>query len=261
MRVYIEKPRTFAGWKGYINDPFLDESFRIDLGLQKSREFLLRVCELGVPIGTEALSPLAYKYYDDLVTWTAIGARTTESQVHREMASAISSPIGFKNSTNGDIKSAINAILFASKPHSYLGANPEGNISVERTDGNKFGHLILRGSDIAPNYYEENIQLYEQTMVSANLKPNIVVDCSHGNSLKDPFKQISVMRNIIQQIINGRKSLVGIMLESNIEYGNQEIFSDLTKMKYGCSITDKCLDWVRTELLIKEANMALKSIL
>ena len=259
MRVYFEKPRTFAGWKGYINDPLLDESFRIDLGLEKSREFLLNVCELGLPIGTEALSPLAYKYYDDLITWTAIGARTTESQIHREIASGISSPIGFKNSTNGEVKAAINAILFASKPHSFLGLNSEGSISIERTDGNKYGHLILRGSDIKPNFYKENIDLYEKAMLNANLKPNIVVDCSHGNSLKNPANQISVMSNIIQQIINGRKSLVGVMLESNIEFGNQEKASDLTKMKYGCSITDKCLDWTRTESLIREANMILNS--
>ena len=259
MRVYFEKPRTITGWKGYINDPLLDESFRIDLGLEKSREFLLSLCEMGLPIGTEALSPLTYKYYEDLITWAAIGARTTESQIHREMASAISSPIGFKNSTNGDVKTAINAILFASKPHSYLGLNSEGFISVERTDGNKFGHLILRGSDMAPNYYKENVDLCEKAMVNANLKPSIVVDCSHGNSQKDPVKQISVMTDVIQQVLNGRKSIVGLMLESNIEFGNQEIASDLTKMKYGCSITDKCLDWTRTESLIREANTILSS--
>ena len=234
MRVYFEKPRTTTGWKGYINDPDMDDSFRVDQGMEKARRFLLDVCELGLPTGTEALDPISPQYLGDLITWTAIGARTTESQTHREMSSGLSTPVGFKNGTNGDIGIAINAILSASHPHSFLGINGQGRTAIVRTRGNRYGHVVLRGGDGRPNYDTVSVAMVEQSLAKAKLPSNIVVDCSHANSFKKPELQPLVMADVVNQVRLGNKSLVGVMIESNILAGNQPIPADLAQLKYGC---------------------------
>ena len=234
MRVYFEKPRTTVGWKGYINDPFMDDSFRVDIGMQKAREFLLQVNELGLPTGTEALDPISPQYYGDLITWTAIGARTTESQTHREMSSGLSTPVGFKNATNGDLSVAVNAILSSSRPHSFLGINGAGKVAIVRTKGNAYGHVVLRGGDGRPNYDTVSVSIAEQAMVKAKLPANIVVDCSHANSYKNPELQPLVMSDVINQIRFGNTSLAGVMIESNLVAGNQPIPQNLSLLRYGC---------------------------
>ncbi|MBU3697022.1 3-deoxy-7-phosphoheptulonate synthase [Dechloromonas sp.] len=261
MRVYFEKPRTTVGWKGYINDPFMDDSFRVDIGMQKAREFLLQVNELGLPTGTEALDPISPQYYGDLITWTAIGARTTESQTHREMSSGLSTPVGFKNATNGDLSVAVNAILSSSRPHSFLGINGAGKVAIVRTKGNAYGHVVLRGGDGRPNYDTVSVSIAEQAMVKAKLPANIVVDCSHANSSKKPELQPLVMADVVNQIRLGNKSLIGVMIESNIEAGNQPIPADLSQLKYGCSVTDGCVDWGTTEKMIRDAAVLLRDVL
>jgi 3-deoxy-7-phosphoheptulonate synthase len=258
MRVYFEKPRTATGWKGFINDPYMDDSFRIEEGIQKAREFLLAVNELGLPAGTEALDPISPQYMGDLISWTAIGARTSESQTHREMASGLSSPVGFKNGTDGSLTAAINAIISASSPHNFLGINMQGRSSVVRTCGNRYGHLVLRGGGDRPNYDTVSVALAENALAKAKLQQNIVVDCSHANSYKKPELQPLVMQDVVNQIRLGNKSIVGMMIESNIEAGNQPIPADLTKLKYGCSVTDACVDWPTTEKMIREAHDALR---
>ncbi|WP_295003617.1 3-deoxy-7-phosphoheptulonate synthase [uncultured Dechloromonas sp.] len=261
MRVYFEKPRTTVGWKGYINDPFMDDSFRVDIGMQKAREFLLQINELGLPTGTEALDPISPQYYGDLITWTAIGARTTESQTHREMSSGLSTPVGFKNATNGDLSVAVNAILSASRPHSFLGINGTGKVAIVRTKGNAYGHVVLRGGDGRPNYDTVSVSIAEQAMVKAKLPANIVVDCSHANSSKKPELQPLVMADVVNQIRLGNKSLVGTMIESNIEAGNQPIPAELSQLKYGCSVTDGCVGWETTEKMIRDAAVLLRDVL
>ncbi len=261
MRVYFEKPRTTVGWKGYINDPFMDDSFRVDIGMERARQFLLDVAEIGLPTGTEALDPISPQYYGDLITWTAIGARTTESQTHREMSSGLSTPVGFKNGTSGDLGVAVNAILSASKPHSFLGINSHGNVSVVRTKGNRHGHIVLRGGDGRPNYDTVSITMVEQALAKAKLQNNIVVDCSHANSFKKPELQPLVMADIVNQIRLGNQSLLGVMIESNIEAGNQSIPADLSQLKYGCSVTDACVDWATTEKMIHDAAVLLRDVL
>jgi 3-deoxy-7-phosphoheptulonate synthase len=261
MRVYFEKPRTTVGWKGYINDPFMDDSFRVDVGMEKARQFLLDVAEIGLPTGTEALDPISPQYYGDLITWTAIGARTTESQTHREMSSGLSTPVGFKNGTSGDLSVAINAILSASNPHSFLGINSEGRVAVVRTKGNPHGHVVLRGGDGRPNYDTVSVAMVEQALAKAKLSSNIVVDCSHANSFKKPELQPLVMADIVNQVRLGNQSLVGVMIESNIESGNQPIPTDLSKLKYGCSVTDACVDWDTTEKMIRDAAILLRDVL
>ncbi len=261
MRVYFEKPRTTTGWKGYINDPFMDDSFRVDVGMEKAREFLLAINELGLPAGTEALDPTAPQYYGDLIAWTAIGARTTESQTHREMSSGLSTPVGFKNGTSGDLSVAVNAILSASKPHSFLGVNGQGKVSIVRTRGNPHGHVVLRGGEGRPNYDTVSVSLAEQALTKAKLPANLVVDCSHANSYKKPELQPLVMSDIVNQIRCGNKSLVGVMIESNIEAGNQPIPADLAQLRYGCSVTDGCLDWESTEHMLRDAATLLRDIL
>jgi len=261
MRVYFEKPRTTVGWKGYINDPFMDDSFRVDIGMEKARQFLLDVSEIGLPTGTEALDPISPQYYGDLITWTAIGARTTESQTHREMSSGLSTPVGFKNGTSGDLGVAVNAILSASKPHSFLGINGQGRVAVVRTKGNRHGHIVLRGGDGRPNYYTVSVSMVEQALTKAKLPSNIVVDCSHANSFKKPELQPLVMADIVNQIRLGNRSLVGVMIESNIEAGNQPIPADLAQLKYGCSVTDGCVDWETTEKMIRDAAVLLRDVL
>ncbi|MBL8403489.1 MAG: 3-deoxy-7-phosphoheptulonate synthase [Dechloromonas sp.] len=261
MRVYFEKPRTTVGWKGYINDPFMDDSFRVDIGMQKAREFLLQVNELGLPTGTEALDPISPQYYGDLITWTAIGARTTESQTHREMSSGLSTPVGFKNATNGDLSVAVNAILSSSRPHSFLGINGSGKVAIVRTKGNGYGHVVLRGGDGRPNYDTVSVSIAEQALVKAKLPANIVVDCSHANSSKKPELQPLVMSDVVNQIRGGNKALVGLMIESNIEAGSQPIPADLSQLKYGCSVTDGCVGWETTEKMIRDAAVLLRDVL
>ena len=261
MRVYFEKPRTTVGWKGYINDPFMDDSFQVNVGMERARQFLLDVNELGLPAGTEALDPYGPQYYGDLITWTAIGARTTESQTHREMSSGLSTPVGFKNATSGDLAVATNAILSASNPHSFLGLNSEGRVAIVRTTGNAYGHVVLRGGDGKPNYDTVSVTVAEQALAKAKLPANIVVDCSHANSSKKPELQPLVMADIVNQIRNGNKSLLGVMIESNLEAGNQSIPADLSQLKYGCSVTDGCVDWETTEKMIRDAAVLLRDIL
>jgi 3-deoxy-7-phosphoheptulonate synthase len=259
MRVYFEKPRTTTGWKGYINDPDMDDSFHVDRGMEQARQFLLDVSELGLPAGTEALDPISPQYLGDLISWTAIGARTTESQTHREMSSGLSTPVGFKNGTDGDISIAINAILSASHPHSFLGLNDEGRVAIVRTRGNQHGHVVLRGGDGRPNYDTVSVAMAEQAMIKAKLPANIVVDCSHANSYKKPELQPLVMADVINQVVNGTTSIVGLMIESNLVAGNQKIPDDLSQLIYGCSVTDACVNWDTTEKMLLEAAARLRS--
>ena len=258
MRVYFEKPRTSTGWKGYINDPRMDDSFRIEEGMQKAREFLLAVNEIGLPAGTEALDPIAPQYLGDLIAWTAIGARTSESQTHREMSSGLSTPVGFKNGTDGSMETAVNAILSASSPHSFLGINMQGRSAVVRTRGNRYGHLVLRGGGGRPNYDTVSVAIAEQALAKAGLPQNVVVDCSHANSYKKPELQPLVMHDVVNQIRLGNRSIVGLMIESNLEAGNQPIPDDLAQLKYGCSVTDACIDWPTTEKMVREAYDVLR---
>lgn len=254
MRVYFEKPRTSTGWKGFINDPYMDDSFRIDEGMEKARRFLLDVNELGLPAATEALDPIGPQYYGDLVAWTAIGARTSESQTHREMSSGLSSPVGFKNATDGDMDVAINAILSASHPHSFLGINGKGQTAILRTRGNRYGHVVLRGGGGRPNYDTVSVSLAEKALDKAGLAKNIVVDCSHANSWKKPELQPLVMKDVMHQIREGNQSIVGVMIESFIEAGNQSIPKNLAELRYGCSVTDACVDWQTTVDMIRHAH-------
>ncbi|OHC64806.1 MAG: 3-deoxy-7-phosphoheptulonate synthase [Rhodocyclales bacterium GWA2_65_20] len=262
MRVYFEKPRTSTGWKGYINDPYMDDSFHIEEGIKRAREFLLAVNEVGLPAGTEALDPIAPQYLGDLIAWTAIGARTSESQTHREMSSGLSTPVGFKNGTDGSLDAAVNAIISASSPHNFLGINMQGRSSVVRTAGNRYGHLVLRGGGGRPNYDTVSVALAEAALAKAGLAQNIVVDCSHANSYKKPELQPLVMQDCVNQIraqrAAGHCSIVGLMIESFIEAGNQPIPEDLTQLKYGCSVTDACVDWATTEKMIRDAAAALR---
>jgi len=261
MRVYFEKPRTTTGWKGYINDPDMDDSFRVNQGMEKARAFLRDIAEIGLPAGTEALDPISPQYLGDLIAWTAIGARTTESQTHREISSGLSTPVGFKNGTNGDVSIAINAIVSASRPHSFLGINGQGHTSIVRTSGNRHGHLVLRGGDGRPNYDTVSVQMAEQALIKAGLPANIVVDCSHANSFKKPELQPLVMSDVVNQVRLGNRSLVGAMIESNLVAGNQPIPSDLTQLKYGCSVTDACVDWDTTEKMLRDAAGLLRDVL
>jgi 3-deoxy-7-phosphoheptulonate synthase len=261
MRVYFEKPRTTTGWKGYINDPDMDDSFRVDQGMTKARAFLLQLAELGLPAGTEALDPVSPQYLGDLISWTAIGARTTESQTHREISSGLSTPVGFKNGTNGDVGIAVNAILSASRPHSFLGINGQGRTAIVRTRGNRYGHLVLRGGDGRPNYDTVSVQIAEQALAKAGLPANIVIDCSHANSYKKHEWQPLVMADVVNQVRLGNRSLVGMMIESNLVAGNQSIPADLSQLKYGCSVTDACVDWPTTEKMIRDAAALLRAVL
>lgn len=252
MRVYFEKPRTAVGWKGYINDPFMDDSFQIEEGMRRARRFLLDVAELGLPAATEALDPISPQYLGDLISWTAIGARTSESQTHREMSSGLSTPVGFKNATDGDLDAAINGIISASRPHSFLGINRYGRSSIIRTRGNPHGHMVLRGGAGRPNYDSVSIALAEQALIKAGLPPNIVVDCSHANSFKKPEMQPLVLADVAGQIRDGNRSIVGVMIESHLEAGNQPIPKDLSQLRYGCSVTDGCVDWATTETMLRD---------
>jgi 3-deoxy-7-phosphoheptulonate synthase len=258
MRVYFEKPRTTTGWKGFINDPRMDGSFHIQEGLQRARAFLLQVNELGLPAATEALDPITPQYIGDLIAWTAIGARTAESQTHREMSSGLSTPVGFKNGTDGSVQAAINGIISASGPHSFLGLNNQGRSSVVRTRGNPYGHLVLRGGGDRPNYDSVSMTLAEEALEKAGLQRNIVVDCSHANSYKKPELQPLVLRDCQNQILNGNRSIVGLMMESFLEAGSQPIPEDHAQLRYGCSVTDPCLDWDSTARMLRQAREVLR---
>lgn len=250
MRVYFEKPRTTVGWKGMINDPHMDNSFDIEFGLKAARQLLLDITKIGLPIATEALDPNTPQYVNDLISWSAIGARTTESQTHREMASGLSTPIGFKNGTDGGLDVAINAMKSASMPHRFVGMNTLGHVCVLQTAGNPHGHVILRGGK-TPNFAPSNVALCEVQMKKAGLIANLMIDCSHGNSNKDYRRQPEVAKSIVEQIQNGNNSIIGAMIESNINEGNQS--SDLPResLQYGVSVTDACIDWSTTESLLQ----------
>ena len=247
MRVYFEKPRTTVGWKGLINDPHLNDSFDIETGLRKSRNLLIELSELGLPLATEALDPISPQYLQDTITWTAIGARTTESQTHREMSSGLSSPVGFKNGTDGSLDVAVNAMKSVVSGHAFLGINPQGQVAITKTKGNQYGHVVLRGGGGKPNYDSVNIALCERALEKAGLPTNIVVDCSHANSNKDHNVQPLVLDDVTHQIRDGNRSICGVMIESNINEGNQSIPEDLSQLKYGVSVTDACICWESTE--------------
>lgn len=252
MRVYFEKPRTTVGWKGLINDPYLDGSFQIEKGMTIARELMLKINELGLPIANEALDPISPQYLQDLISWSAIGARTTESQTHREMASGLSVPIGFKNGTDGSLGVAINALQSVSSPHRFLGIDGAGQVSVVHSSGNQYAHIVLRGGGGKPNYDSVSVRLTERALRDKDLATNIMVDCSHANSNKDPSLQPLVVDNITQQILEGNESIVGVMLESNLLPGNQKLGDDKSTLEYGKSITDGCIDWPTTEKTLTE---------
>lgn len=260
MRVYFEKPRTTVGWKGLINDPNLDGSFDLEAGLHKARELLLWIAELGLPMATEALDPISPQYLSELFSWSAIGARTTESQTHREMASGLSMPVGFKNGTDGNLGTAINALQAASSPHRFMGINGEGQVAIIQTEGNPDGHVILRGGK-QPNYDSVNVSLCEDALYKAGLVPSLVVDCSHGNSNKDYRVQPLVADNIANQILEGNKSIIGIMLESHLNEGNQSADMAKEEMAYGVSITDACINWDITSNVLNDLSEKLSDIL
>jgi len=260
MRVYFEKPRTTVGWKGLINDPDLDDSFHIEKGILLARELLLYVAELGLPAGTEALDPIMPQYLSELITWTAIGARTTESQTHREMASGLSTPVGFKNGTDGALAASINALQSVRHPHHFLGITQQGQSAVFRTRGNAHAHIVLRGGGGRVNYDAVSIAVAERELTSAGLPATIVVDCSHGNSNKDADLQPLVAENCVTQIVDGNRSIVGLMLESHLKSGSQSIPKDLSKLEYGKSITDSCIDWATTERLVLKMHRALEGL-
>ena len=261
MRVYFEKPRTTTGWKGLINDPYLNDSFKIQDGLHIGRKLLLDIAELGLPTATEALDPISPQYIQDLISWSAIGARTTESQTHREMASGLSSAVGFKNGTDGSLGVAINALQSVSSPHNFLGINHEGQVSIISTKGNVYGHVVLRGGNGKPNYDSVSVALCEDQLKAASITPNIMVDCSHANSNKDHNLQPLVADNVANQIAEGNESIIGVMIESNIEAGNQSIPNNLDDLVYGQSVTDKCISWSTTEVLLRSMSDKIKSAL
>lgn len=251
MRTYFEKPRTALGWKGLINDPHLDDSFQIHEGLHIARRLLLDLSELGLPLATEALDPITPQYLQDLISWSAIGARTTESQTHREMASGLSCAVGFKNSTDGTLDAALNALKAVASPHSFLGLNSNGAVSVYHTRGNANAHIVLRGGIGGPNYGAESIAVCEQAMHAAGIAAAIMVDCSHANSSKDHNRQPLVAMDVAAQIAAGNRSIVGLMLESHLVEGNQKIAAP-AEMVYGQSVTDACIGWEQTESLLRD---------
>lgn len=261
MRVYFEKPRTTVGWKGLINDPYLNNSFKIEDGLKISRKLLIDLAASGLPLSTEALDPISPQYMQDLISWSAIGARTTESQTHREMASGLSSAVGFKNGTDGNLTVATNALKSVANPHRFLGINEKGDVAIVTTKGNQYGHIVLRGGGGKPNYDAANIANCEQALEKAGLPKNIMVDCSHENSSKDAGVQPVVMDDVTQQIIDGNKSIIGLMIESNIEFGRQDICPNIADMKYGQSVTDECISWDMTEESIRKMHAKLKDVL
>ncbi len=253
MRVYFEKPRTTLGWKGLINDPNLDGTCNIAEGLSRARQFLMDVNEIGMPCTTEFLDPFTPQYISDLVCWGAIGARTAESQTHRQLASGLSMPIGFKNGTGGSIQLAVDGVIAASAPHAFLGIDDTGAAAVVQTSGNDACHIVLRGGSDGPNYDAEHVAQAQQALTDSGLKPNVVVDCSHANCGKDHTRQPIGFRDVVGQRVDGNRGIVGLMLESHLNAGNQSLNGDRSTLKYGVSITDPCIDWATTEELLREA--------
>jgi 3-deoxy-7-phosphoheptulonate synthase len=250
MRVYFEKPRTTIGWKGLINDPFMNDSCDMAYGLALARKILLEIAELGLPAGTEFLDPIVPQYIADLITWSAIGARTTESQTHREMASGLSMPVGFKNGTDGSVQTAIDAMKSSRTPHSFLGIDQDGSTSIIKTTGNPDSHIVLRGGRDRANYEPQCVAAVCETLKKSGLPQAVMVDCSHANSGKDPGRQPRVWENVMSQRAAGRREIIGAMLESNIHFGGQSLNSDPSGLKYGVSITDACMNWEMTEELL-----------
>jgi 3-deoxy-7-phosphoheptulonate synthase len=258
MRVYFEKPRTNVGWKGLINDPHLDGSYDINTGLRLARKLLLDLAHLGLPSATELLDPVTPQYIADVISWTAIGARTTESQTHREMASGLSMPIGFKNSTDGSLQAAMNAMLAASQPHHFLGINHSGLASIVTTTGNPDCHLVLRGGKGGPNFSADHVTKAAEEMASLKLNPRMMVDCSHANANKDHNRQINVLDDVAQQVAQGSNHILGVMIESHLKAGNQKIPTDLREMEYGKSITDACVDFETTAQMLRKLAAAVE---
>jgi 3-deoxy-7-phosphoheptulonate synthase len=252
MRVYFEKPRTNIGWKGLINDPHLDNSYDINTGLRLARKLLLDLAHMGLPAATELLDPVTPQYIADVIAWTAIGARTTESQTHREMASGLSMPIGFKNSTDGSLQAAINAMVAASQPHHFLGINHHGLSSIVTTTGNPDCHLVLRGGKGGPNFSAAHVAQAAEEMASLNLNPRMMVDCSHANANKDHNRQVSVLDDVARQVAGGSRHILGVMIESHLKAGKQSIPKDLRELTYGQSITDACVDFDTTAAMLRK---------
>jgi len=259
MRVYFEKPRTTVGWKGLINDPHLDGSFDINKGIHIARQLLLEINELGIAAGTELLDTISPQYVADLMSWGAIGARTTESQIHRELASGLSMPVGFKNGTGGSLTIAMDAIQAASQPHHFLSVTKQGVTAIVSTTGNKACHIILRGGASGPNYDAQSIAKMVEQLESRNLPPHLMVDCSHGNSSKDYRNQPKVAENLCEQLAAGSKAITAVMIESNIIEGNQKLGSDISKLIYGQSITDACISWQTTESVLEDLAKAVQA--
>ena len=260
MRVYFEKPRSSIGWKGLINDPYMNDTFHIEEGIRMARHFLFRVAELGLPAATELLDVLMPQYIGDLVSWNVIGARTAEAQTHREIASGISTPIGFKNGTDGSLDAAINGVRSAMGPHHFLGVTEDGLPAVFSTTGNSYPHVVLRGGK-KPNYDAASVAACEKALRDAHLPQNIIVDCSHGNSGKKPERQGAVLQDVLSQIEAGNRSIRGFMLESNLEGGAQPMASNPALLNPRCSITDACIDWPATEALLREAHARMSKLM
>ena len=259
MRVYFEKPRTRLGWRGLILDPRLDGSYDIQAGLRAARKILCVITDMGLPAGSEMLDPIVPQYTSDLISWASIGARTTESQTHREMASGLSMPVGFKNSTDGSVDVAVNALSSSRHPHSFIGIDPQGRSCVLNTSGNEYGHIILRGGRGGPNYHDETVEDACRRLTDAGYHPAVMVDCSHANAVRDPARQEKVLRSVVRQRREGQTGLVGFMLESNIGAGRQD--PDVaTDLAYGVSVTDPCIDWETTERLLRSAYAGLESV-
>jgi len=250
MRVYFEKPRTTIGWKGLINDPLMNDSFHVEKGIKLARKLLIDITKLGLPTATEALDPITPQYISELVSWYAIGARTIESQTHREMASGLSTPIGFKNGTDGNVQVAIDAMRSSLSSHHFLGMDPQGRASVYKTTGNSYSHVVLRGGK-KPNYDSKTVEACAGALSRAGLRSKIMIDCSHGNSNKDHKRQPIVFAEILRQISRGGSPIIGAMIESNLKEGNQPL--DVGHLKYGVSVTDKCLGWEDTEAMLLAA--------
>ena len=260
MRVYFEKPRTTVGWKGMINDPHLDGSYDINTGLRRARGLLLDLAREGMPTATELLDPVVPQYIADLISWTAIGARTTESQTHREMASGLSMPVGYKNGTDGSAKIAINAMQASARPHHFLGINREGHASIVSTTGNPYGHLVLRGGNGGSNYHLEAVQAAASELSKAGLKQRLMVDCSHANSNKDYRRQSEVLVSVADQLRAGSQHVMGVMIESHLVEGNQKLSADLSQLTYGQSITDACISLETTECLLLDLAAAVNEL-
>lgn len=252
MRAYFEKPRTTVGWKGFIYDPFLDDSYSLKEGVVLARDLLVKINEMGLPTGTEVLGPIVIQYYADLISWSAIGARTAESQTHRELASGLSMPVGFKNGTEGNVDIAVNAIISSASEHNFLGMDEKGRVSVVNTSGNPYGHIILRGGNLGPNYSAENVAKVEEFCKKAGVKSRILIDCSHANSEKNYKNQAKVWHAAWEQIIAGSDNIKGLMMESNLFEGSQKIAGGWGELKYGVSVTDGCIGFEETEKLIME---------